>query len=171
MKRWFRSTSPAEVVTSSVTRHRRDAVKRRAPLALAAVLVALPLGALGTQAGALTPWKTFGTGKARGLGQSVFLDDSMVLVNSVTLENPARMRIVVRGPSAGRADIEWSMFCGNSVDEFARTRTFSYKARLPHVVDLSNRLGGVSRWRHCFLESQVRYHRFGAVTLLFQARY
>ena len=72
MKRWLRSASPAEAVTPSATRQRRDPLKRRARLALAAVLVALPLGALGTQAGALTPWRTFGNGTAQGARQSRF---------------------------------------------------------------------------------------------------
>ena len=111
MKRWFRPTSPADGVTSSATRRQRDPVKRRARLALAAVLVALPLGALGTQAGALTPWKTFGNGTARGLGNvgSGVVDQSIVFLDSVTLQNPARVRIVVRGPRAGRANIRWHM--------------------------------------------------------------
>jgi hypothetical protein len=137
------------------------------------VLVALPLGALGTQAGALTPWKTFGNGKARGLGNlgSGVVDRSSVYLDSATLENPARIRIVVRGPSAGTARIRWYMLCGNTVDDFAETRVFTFRAQLPHVVDLSNRLRGVSRWRACFVESQVFYSRFGAVTLLLQARY
>ena len=63
------------------------------------------------------------------------------------------------------------MLCGNSVDDVAETRVFKFNARLPRVVDLSNRLGGVRRWRGCFVQAQVWYPRFGAVTLLLQARY
>ena len=55
--------------------------------------------------------------------------------------------------------------------DFAETKVFSFRARLPRVLDLSNRLGGVSRWLACFVEAQVTYPRFGAVTLLLQARY
>ena len=148
-------------------------MKRRARLALAVVLVALPLGALGTQAGALTPWRTFGNGTARGLGNvgSGVVDQSIVFLDSVTLQNPARVRIVVRGPSAGRANIRWHMLCANSVNDLAETRLFSFNAQLPHVVDLSSRLGGVSSWRGCFVDTQVTYSRFGAITVLLQARY
>jgi hypothetical protein len=173
MKRWFRSMPATAGMAPLRAAQRRHPVKRRARLALAAVFIALPLGALGTQAGALTPWRTFGNGTARGLGNvgSGVVDRSAVFLDSVTRENPARIRIVVRGPSAGRANIRWHMLCANSVNDFAETRVFSFNAQLPHVVDLSNRLGGVSRWRGCFVDSQVTYSRPGAVTLLLQARY
>ena len=142
-------------------------------LAMVTLLVATSFGALGAHAGAITPWRTFGNATARGLGNlgSGVVDQSSVFLDSATRQNPARIRIVVRGPRVGRAHVEWQMVCGNSVDDFAETRVFSYNARLPHVVDLSNRLGGVRRWRGCFVVSQVTYSRPGAVTLLLQARY
>jgi hypothetical protein len=147
--------------------------KQPARLAVVALLVALALGALGSQAGALTPWRTFGSGTARGLGNlgSGVVDSSTVFLDSTTRTNPERLRLVIRGPRAGRAHIEWHMVCGSSAIGFRETRRFSFNARLPLVVDLSNRLGGVRNWDACGVDALVSYGRAGAVTLLMQARY
>ena len=157
MKRRLRSASPAEAVTPSVTRQRRDPIKRRARLALAAVVVALPLGALGTQAGALTPWRTFGNGTARGLGNvgAGGVDESTVYINSATLENPARVRIVVRGP-ARRGPHRVVHALWQQPPTMSQRPGFSRSTLgCPALSTSSNRLGGVSRWRACFVEAQV----------------
>ena len=148
-------------------------MKRASRLAMVAFLVAMPLGAIGAQAGALTPWQTFGSGAARGLGNigSGVVDFSLVYVDSTTRQNPERLRLVISGPRAGKANIRWHMFCGNSATDFRESRVNSFNVRLPRIVDLSNKLGGVSRWRSCAVDAQVSYRREGAIRLLLQARY
>ncbi len=142
-------------------------------LAMLALLVALPFGAFGAQAGALTPWRTFGNGAASGLGNlgSGVVDFSVVYVDSTTRQNPERLRLVVNGPRAGRANIRWHMICGNSPTDFRESRVNSFHVQLPRIVDLTNKLGGVSRWRSCLVDAQVSYRRAGTIRLLLQARY
>ena len=142
-------------------------------LALVALLMALPLGVLGSDAGAITPWMTFGSGAAGGLGRlgGGNVDPSIVYLSSTTLGDPVRLRLVVRGPRVGKVNIQWSMICANSSSDVAQTRNFSFNAQMPRLVDLSNRLGGVKNWKVCFVEARVQYNRRGAVTLLMQARY
>jgi hypothetical protein len=151
----------------------RVRTKRRGRLAAVALLAALPFGVIGTQAGALTPWRTFGTGTAAGIGPvgGGVVDFSSVFLDSITRENPARIRLVINGPSDRRANIRWHMVCGNSPTDSAETRLNSFNAQLPHIVDLSDKLGGVNRWRICSVDAQVSYGRFGVIKLLLQARY
>jgi len=63
------------------------------------------------------------------------------------------------------------MVCGNSATDVAETEVRSLKARLPRVVDLSDKLGGVRNWRVCSVDAQVIYGRAGTIRLLLQARY
>jgi hypothetical protein len=148
-------------------------MKRSSRLAMVALLLAMPLGALGNQAGALTTWRTFGSGSARGWGNlgAGVVDSSVVYLDSTTRQNPERLRLVVNGPRAGRANIRWHMFCGNSPTDIRESRFNSFNAQLPRIVDLSNRLGGVRNWRSCSVDAQVSYFRLGTVRLLLQARY
>jgi hypothetical protein len=147
--------------------------KRSARLAAAALLTMLPFGIAGSRADAITAWRTFGTGTAAGLGPlgAGVVDTSSVYLDSVTLQNPARIRLVAKGPSVGRATIHWHMICGNSPTVGAETRRNTLKARLPHVIDLSDKLGGVDRWLICTLDAQVTYGQRGVIKLLLQARY
>jgi hypothetical protein len=151
----------------------RTSRRSRGRVAAVALLVALPLGVVGTQAGALSAWKTFGSGTAAGLGPigSGVVDSSSVYLDSISREDPARIRLVVKGPNAGRAHVTWHMICGNTPTEFAETRRNSFNAPLPHTLDLSDKLGGVARWRFCAVDTQVTYGRFGVIKLLLQARY
>ena len=85
-------------------RLRRAQPKHFLRLALVALLMALPLGVLGSHAGAITPWMTFGNGTAQGLGNlgGGDVDPSIVYLSSTTLGDPARLRLVVRIPASAR---------------------------------------------------------------------
>ena len=152
---------------------RRSSLTPRARLGALGLVLALSFGALGSQAEAMTAWRTFGSGTAAGLGPigSGAVDFSSVFLDSITRENPARIRLVIRGPRVGRATIIWHMVCGNSATDVAETEVRSLKARLPRVVDLSDKLGGVRNWRVCSVDAQVIYGRAGTIRLLLQARY
>jgi hypothetical protein len=146
---------------------------RRARLTAVALLALTPLATVGSDARALTAWRTFGQATATGLGPigAGVVDPSSVFVDSITGENPARIRLVINGPQAGRASIRWHMVCGNSATDAAETKVISFNARLPRIVVLSDKLGGVRNWRFCGVDAQVTYRRVGTIRLLLQARY
>ena len=106
---------------------------------VAAALVTAPLMSA-SEAQGLTDWKTFGSATTRGIGDWSDLEGVHDLVwvgaQSTTRAFPQRLRIVVTGPSQGKAEIRWSLGCWNSDSQFRVIRGFVTTGRLPRTIDL-----------------------------------
>ena len=157
---------------------------KRKLAALAAVALAAASLVSGSQAGALTGWKTFGSSTARGVGvlgrdaQGTLVFDLVVVgMDSTTKANPKRLRFVATGPETGKAHIEWYLDCWDPGADFRVTSGTIAATRLPRTVDLSNKVGGVSNWTRCTAGVRVDYPAdgfrptAGVVRVVLQARY
>jgi hypothetical protein len=139
-----------------------------------------------SQTGALTPWRTFGSATARGIGVigrepdgSRFDDTVIVGMDSTTRVNPKRLRFVATGPDTGRAQIGWFVDCWDPGGDFRFVDGTLTPTRLPRTVDLTNKAGGVFNWTLCTAGVRVEYPDprvasrpvAGVVKVLLQARY
>jgi hypothetical protein len=158
--------------------------KRHLGLAVAALAAASLFSS--SQTDALTPWRTFGSATARGIGvmgrdaQGTRIDDTVIVgMDSTTRANPKRLRFVATGPVTGRAQISWFVDCWDPGGEFRFVDGTLAPTRLPRTVDLTNKAGGVFNWTLCTAGVRVEYPDprgasrpvAGVVKVVLEARY
>jgi hypothetical protein len=139
-----------------------------------------------SQTGALTPWRTFGSATARGIGvmgrdtEGTRIDDTVIVgIDSTTRANPKRLRFVATGPDTGRAQIGWFVDCWDPGGDFRFVEGTLAPTRLPRTVDLTNKAGGVFNWTLCTAGVRVEYPDprgnsrpvAGVVKVVLQAQY